>query len=540
MSNEIKSTIGEGNVKFNADYIGQVQNLPIEGFSVPISHPRKYLGKTEDLLKSIQKNGLQEPLMVCPAENGKGFMVIDGTRRLTALLELGWKSIPCIVREQMNLAQVTHVAFVKNDERNSFNPIEIALHLRTMQERFRYSLRDLETMGYGTPPNISQKIKLLDLPKKVQELICDNHLTKAHGTEILRLDNPKYQERMAKQAMDYDWSAKRLKNVIHSFIKKGKALPKERVAVPAGEIPHVYFKDARDMSELAEESVHLVVTSPPYCVGMEYEKGISYPEQLKNMEEVSAELSRVLEPGGIIALNVDDIYHYKGEQGNNDFSQIKLVGHDYQDIFRRHKIYLTDIITWVKTIHAQSGDISKAWSDKTPHTGYRIHNNHEPIYIFRKKGERSVPSEEAALDSRITKQEWDQWGSGVWMINRLRKMEGHPSIFPDELVNRIIRMFSYVGDTVLDPFLGSGTTVKVARELNRHGVGYEREMQYKSVIMKKLGITEEAPVAESMAGYVKQSMKGDFLDLVDAREEAKSASSFFKVESETAGVLAAE
>ena len=94
-------------------------------------------------------------------------------------------------------------------------------------------------------------------------------------------------------------------------------------------------------------------------------------------------------------------------------------------------------------------------------------------------------------------------------------------------------MFSYVGDTVLDPFLGSGTTVKVARKLNRQGFGYERAKQYKSVIMKKLGITEGAPEAESMAGYAKQSMKGDSLDSRAVREEAEAASRLFNDDSET-------
>ena len=81
------------------------------------------------------------------------------------------------------------------------------------------------------------------------------------------------------------------------------------------------------------------------------------------------------------------------------------------------------------------------------------------------------------------------------------------NIFPDELVYRLVRMFSYEGDTVLDPFLGSGTTVKVARDQNREGIGYEREEQYKSVIMEKLGIGPvEAQQPEAMAQYARRSM----------------------------------
>ena len=82
-------------------------------------------------------------------------------------------------------------------------------------------------------------------------------------------------------------------------------------------------------------------------------------------------------------------------------------------------------------------------------------------------------------------------------------------MYPDELVKRLIQMFSYVGDTVLDPFLGSGTTVKVARELGRVGIGYERELQYKSVIMKKLGIPEDAEQPETMVQYAERILKDD-------------------------------
>jgi DNA modification methylase len=79
----------------------------------------------------------------------------------------------------------------------------------------------------------------------------------------------------------------------------------------------------------------------------------------------------------------------------------------------------------------------------------------------------------------------------VWDIEPVRNQEEHPAVYPDELPRRLIKMYSYEGDTVLDPWLGSGSTVKVARELNREAVGYEREPQYKAVIMRKLGIAPE-------------------------------------------------
>ena len=111
------------------------------------------------------------------------------------------------------------------------------------------------------------------------------------------------------------------------------------------------------------------------------------------------------------------------------------------------------------------------------------------------------------------------------MIDRVRNGEGHPAIFPDELVRRLVLMFSFEEDIVLDPFLGSGTTVKIARDLNRQSIGYERELQYKAVIMEKLGIT---PVSEavapsgSMMDFARKSLPAEVLD---ESEPARSSDS---------------
>jgi DNA modification methylase len=417
-------------------------------------------------------------------------------------------------------------------ERRSLSPIEIALHLKSMREKYGYSLRDLEALGYGSPALISKKIRLLDLPAKVKDMIENAEITTAHGVALCKLANSQQQEKMAKRALDFGWPAKRLGIAIEKLVEKGNSGPKEKVSIPEGEIPGVYFKDAKDMSELPDKSVHLIVTSPPYSVGMEYEKGISYDEHWENMQAVMAESARVLVPGGVLALNVADIHNYKGPDGKAKKSQIQLVGHKYQSFLRRHQIYLSDIIIWVKRTYAVSLDVSKAWSDKTPHTGYRILISHEPVYIFRKAGEREVPSEDVALSSGITRQEWDKWITGVWTINTVNKNDGHPAVYPDELAYRLIKMFSYEGDRVLDPFLGSGTTIKVARELGREAIGYEREIQYKTVIMQKLGLTEDTMQPDTMLGYSKKTIDLEELEQESIKSEAEVTSKLFEMEAE--------
>jgi site-specific DNA-methyltransferase (adenine-specific) len=320
-------------------------------------------------------------------------------------------------------------------------------------------------------------------------------------------------ERMAKRVIELDLSAKRTETQVGSYLAKGKKKePKAVVPVPESDIPGVYIKDAKDMSELPDKSVHLVVTSPPYYVGMEFEKGMTYAEHWENINAVMDECARKLAPGGIMALNVGDIHNFRGVKGKNDFTQIQLVGHKYQGFLRKHQIHLTDLIVWVKSGNAFGREIFKAFSEKTPHTGYRIIINHDPVYIFRKKGERETPAEDVVLRSRLSKAEWSAWAAGIWKIERERKAEGHPSIYPEELVSRLVKMFSYEGDTVLDPFLGSGTTVKVARELNRTAFGYEREAQYKAVIMQKLGIAPgeiQKQPAEGMTKYAEKALAAD-------------------------------
>ena len=518
----------------------QIIDVPMDKLAVPVSHPRRNSGDLETLQKSIRKNGLLEPLTACKSDKGSFYMVIDGTRRLTALAEFGWTAVPCILVKSMSLGEIAHFAFEKNMERRSLSPIEIALHLKDMQGKYGYSLRDLEALGYGSPAKISQQIRLLDLPAKVKDMIENAELTTAHGIALFKLPKAKQQEKMAKRAVDFGWPAKRLGLSVDKLVKKGKATPKEKASIPEGEIPGVYFKDSKDMSELPDNSVHLIVTSPPYCVGMEFEKGISYKDHWENMQEVMTESARVLVPGGIMALNVGDIHNFKGVDGKAKHSQILLVGHKYQGFLRRHQIYLSDIILWVKGTHAHTKDVSKLMTDKTPHTGYRILISYDPIYIFRKAGEREIPSEQAAANSVLTKEEWSRWASGIWTIDRVRKMEGHPAMYPNELVHRIVKMFSYEGDTVLDPFLGSGTTIEVARQLGREAFGYEREAQYKQVIIGKLGIGEDGVIAKTMVGFAEETMPREDAEVVAAQIEAEAAKKIFADEAEVVEPVVAE
>jgi DNA modification methylase len=359
--------------------------------------------------------------------------------------------------------------------------------------------------GYGSQANLSKQVKLLDLPAKIQKQIASGSLTKAHGFELNKINDDKMIPRVAKMAVTNEWSAKKLRNNIDRMNRKASKAAKKEAPIPTPDhdVPGVYFKDARDMAELGDNSVGLIFTSPPYYIGMEFEAGYTYAEHLENIKDVLQKCAKVLVPGGVFAINVGNITNFKGENGTEKPSRIQPMLHIYNSILKKYGFHLQSEIIWFKGFNSFTKDINVNYSDETAHAEYGIVNRHEPIYIFKKKGERPVPEDEnIILQSRLSRPEWQSYAPSVWQINSVRGDKGHPCVFPDELARRIIRMYSYVGETVLDPFLGSGTTIKVARELGREGVGYERDLRYKATIMEKLGLAHAAPVDDAQEGYL--------------------------------------
>lgn len=470
------------------------------------NHPRQDMGDLEELIASLRKDGQQVPINVNRTQDGICFYN-DGWRRIEALKKMGKETVLCLVHDGYNAGEAAHQSYIINTQRSQLNPIEIALHIKRMVG-LGFTYRDLELKGYGSTALISNKAALTDLPEDVQVMISTGKLSMAHGTALLDLEKGAERSRMAKRAMDHEWSARVTEQAVRRYKEKCNKKPAPKVSIPDTEIPGVYFKDSKDMSEQEDKSVGLIFTSPNYFIGKEFEQGYSFDNHIDNIEAVMKECARVIVPGGVIALNLNDILNFKGEKGINKKSHIKLMAHRYQSILKRHAVLLESQIIWVKGTDAySSSDRSRAFAADTKHAEYRIINRHEYILVFRKNGERKAPSEEATLASVLTKEDWSRCIPSVWQIPPVRKSEGHPTIFPDELARRIIKLYSFAGETVLDPFLGSGTTVKVARELGRVGIGYEREEKYKATILAKLGAAakpaeEKITISEHVAGIL--------------------------------------
>lgn len=251
------------------------------------------------------------------------------------------------------------------------------------------------------------------------------------------------------------------------------------------------FGDAQCMKELQDNSVHLVVTSPPYFnAPFDYPDLFeSYGEFLKLIRNVAKELKRVLDEGRIAAFVVDDTLIEK--------KKYPVVA-DITKIFIEEGFKYRERIVWVKPegyirISRRSGVLLQH-----PYPMYYYPDNlQESILIFQ-NGEfdyKKIPKElKEASKIDIKEYQKEKWYLNVWQITNVlpinNRLEKGIAAFPEEIPYRLIKLFSYKGETVLDPFMGSGTTLKVAVELGRKAVGYEIDIELLEVVKKKLRINQ--------------------------------------------------
>ena len=252
----------------------------------------------------------------------------------------------------------------------------------------------------------------------------------------------------------------------------------------------IIIGDSRKMVEIEDNSVQLVVTSPPYWSIKNYGAsgqigyGQSLHEYLKDLYRVWKESYRVLEPGRRLVINIGDqfarsiIYgRYKIIPLHSEIiAQCEDIGFDY----------MGSIIWQKKTTMNTTGGANVMGSYPYPPNGM-VEIDYEHILIFKKPGKSKKIPKDIKEKSKLTKEEWKEYFYGHWYFGGARQIE-HEAMFPEELPRRIIKMFTFVGETVLDPFLGSGTTVKVALDLNRNAIGYEINENFLDIIKKKIGI----------------------------------------------------
>lgn len=279
----------------------------------------------------------------------------------------------------------------------------------------------------------------------------------------------------------------------------------------------IIFGDSRSLNQIKDKSVQLIVTSPPYWqlkdYGTEDQIGFndSYEEYINNLNMVWKECYRVLSDGCRLCINIGDQFARSVYYGRYKVIPIRTeiirfcetLGMDYMGA-----------IIWQKTTTMNtSGGGAIMGSFPYPRNGI-LKMDYEFILIFKKLGNAPKPTAEQKAASEISKEEWNQYFSSHWNFNGVKQL-GHIAMFPEELPKRLIKMFSFAGETVFDPFAGSGTTSLAAKHLGRNSIGYEINREFAPIIEEKLGVGQPSFYEDSKTVFIddKEGIKYTFADL---------------------------
>ena len=260
------------------------------------------------------------------------------------------------------------------------------------------------------------------------------------------------------------------------------------------EIPTVHRLvqgDARDLSFIADESIHLVVTSPPYWTLKRYNEFEGqmghiedYEEFLNQLNRVWTQIFRILVPGGRLVCVVGDVCLSRREN-NGRHTVVPLHG-DICVQCRKLGFDNLNPIIWHKISNA-SYEVSNGskFLGKPYEPNAIIKNDIEFILMQRKPGGYRKPTENQRRLSMIPKEKFNKWFQQFWTITGASTKE-HPAPFPFELVSRLVQMFSFIGDTVLDPFCGTATTMVAALKNGRNSIGVELDTEYCKLAASRL------------------------------------------------------
>jgi site-specific DNA-methyltransferase (adenine-specific) len=272
--------------------------------------------------------------------------------------------------------------------------------------------------------------------------------------------------------------------------------------------------DARHLRAISNESVHLVVTSPPYfnlkpyasdAGGRQLGRIDNYEAFLDELDRVWRECERVLVPGGRICCVIGDVLIPRRRGGRH---RVLPLPSDIQIRSRKNGLDNLTPILWFKIGNRsnEAGGGSSGYYGKPYQPGAIIKNDHEHILMLRKPGGyRTTPMIQKAL-SMLQREEMDAWMRPVWSDIRGASLRaGHPAPFPPDIAERLIRMFSFAGDTVLDPFAGSGATTVAAIRAGRNSISVEIEEEYLNTATRRAAGEAGSRSAKSHTAIVIES-----------------------------------
>ena len=257
-----------------------------------------------------------------------------------------------------------------------------------------------------------------------------------------------------------------------------EGLPKEQKvkyienSIPSDFLDRIFCKSSENMKELPDNSIHLMVTSPPYNVGKEYDEDYTLKEYLEFLKRVWEEVYRVLVPGGRACINIANL-------GRKPY--IPLHAFIVKDMIDLGFLMRGEII-WNKS---SSASPSTAWGSWLSPANPTLRDIHEYILVFSKGSFTRKNNNQRK--STISKEEFLEYTKSVWTFPAEPAQKvGHPAPFPVELPYRLIQLYTFEGEVVLDPFMGSGQTAIAAIKTNRHYVGYDIEEEYIKLAEKRI------------------------------------------------------
>lgn len=272
--------------------------------------------------------------------------------------------------------------------------------------------------------------------------------------------------------------------------------------------------DSRNLSHIPDKSVHLIITSPPYWQLKDYGSSNqigfhdSYECYINNLNMVWSECNRVLHDGCRLCINIGDQFARSVYYGRYKVIPIRT------EIIRFCETlgmdYMGAIIWQKQTTMNTSGGGAVMGSFPYPRNGI-LKIDYEFILVFKKQGKAPTPSTEQKKISEMTKEEWNTYFASHWTFGGA-KQDGHIAVFPEELPHRLIKMFSFAGETIFDPFMGSGTTALAARNLQRNSIGYEINPDFFTYYKQK--VDSALPFNDAICLYEEDSSVIDNEDLL--------------------------
>ena len=258
---------------------------------------------------------------------------------------------------------------------------------------------------------------------------------------------------------------------LYEDVQVEKKVRYEENSISPERLDRIWCKSSQAMEELPDKSVQLMITSPPYNASKEYDEDLNLEEYLALLEQVWQETYRVLVPGGRACVNVANL-------GRKPYIPLHSL---IIDQMLASGFLMRGEIIWNK---AASASPSTAWGSWMSATNPVLRDVHEYILVFCKETFRR---KRQGKENTIARDDFLEWTKSVWTFPAVSARQvGHPAPFPLELPRRLIQLYTFKEDVVLDPFAGSGTTCIAAREAGRYYIGYDTRQEYVELAEKRL------------------------------------------------------